>query len=117
MEQKVGIENLKRVVKGIATIANVGDAFGREKGTNRWQQLIGLGELLRQLNGIDFRKVVGEIKDLDKPERDELRTMFDSSFDLRDDQLEDVVEEGLGLLEDIASVVDRTQELIKQAKA
>jgi hypothetical protein len=113
---KLGIDNLKKVVSGIATLANVGDAFGATTGVNRWSELLGLGDLLRQLSGIDFSKVMPEFKDLDAVERAEILALFESKLDLRDDQLEAVIEKGVSILERAAGIVEDTLALIKEAK-
>lgn len=116
-EKKLGIENLKKVCSVIATLAGVGDAMGHTKGVERWNQLLGVGGAIRSLNGLDLKQVLPEIKDLDAVERAQVLELFQKELDLKDDDLEAVVEEGLGIAADLASIIERSKALYEKAKA
>lgn len=53
---------------------------------------------LKDLSGVEFSKLVPEMKDLDEAEREELAAHFSATFDIPNDTVEAVVEQGLALV-------------------
>ena len=115
-QAKLGVEDVLKVVTVIATLANVGDKFGAETGVGRWNHLMGLGPAILELNGIKFANVIPQIKDMDAAERELVRAKFAGVLDLKDDQLEAVIEDGLALVEKIAGLVGEVQGFVAKAK-
>lgn len=112
----LGIGNLTKLVALIAALANMGDKIGHETGMARWGELFGLVGAVQSINGLDFKQVMPEIKDLDQSERDQLLALFKTSFDIQDDKLEAVIEEGLGIAEDLVSIYTRSATLVASYK-
>lgn len=114
--EKLGIQNILKVVEVIASVANVGDKFGADGHTSRWNHLVGLGPAILSLNGINFKAVLPELKDLDAAEREQVRQKFAGVLDLKDDALEAVIEDGIALIEEVAATVEHVGAFVKKAK-
>ena len=114
--EKLGIDNLKIVVKLIAILANVGDKMGHEKGAARWAELLGLVTALGGITSLKWDQVVPEIKDLDDVERAALEQVFKDEFQLVDKSLEEAIEHGIVIAEKQVAVVQEAVALAKQLK-
>jgi hypothetical protein len=115
--EKLGIENLKKVVMLICALATTGDQIGHDTSSMRWGKLLGLITSVKDISGLDFKAVLPEIKDLDAAERAEILALFKHDFDLQDDKLEAAIEEGLVIAEDMVGIIDRSAKLVKTFKA
>lgn len=115
--QKLGIENLKKVIVLTTTLANTGDAVGHDTTAARWAKLLGLISAIPNAASIDFKAVMPEIKDLDEAEKAEILALFKADFDIADDKLEAAIEDGLAIVHDLVSVVERSVALVKTYKA
>jgi hypothetical protein len=117
MDQKLGIENLKKVVKLIAALAGVGDKIGHDTSVSRWGNLFELIGAVREIAGLQWSQVLPEIKDLDAVERAEIEKVFKDQFDLVDDKLEAAIEKGIAIAEKQVAVVQEASDLVKELKA
>lgn len=113
---KLGTANLKAYMFLAVELANVGDKVGRMKGMARFAPLMELYDEVLALGGAEYKQAIAELKDLDAVERTALLQDMKGKFDLVDDKLEAVVEEGLALLADGYDVVNRILDLGKKLK-
>ncbi len=115
---KLGIENLKKVLKIAAGVGSVADKIGHnaKAGVAKWMALTELFDEAMMLQGLDMKAVMPEVKDLDAAERGELYLAVKGDLDLADDQLEAAIEEGVAILVDAAAIVDRAIVLSKKFK-
>lgn len=116
MENQLGTENLKKVVFLALELGNVADRMGRSKGAARYGHLLMLMDEVTTLGSVDFKAVLPEFKDLDASEKATLLAEVKTKFDLENDALEVAIEEGLMILQDGASVVERAINLVKLLK-
>lgn len=114
--EKVGIKNLKPVVALAIEMGNVADVMGRTKGVARFMALTALMDEAMAINGVDFKAVKAEIKDLDSAEKDELNAFIAAKFDIASDKLEGIIEEAVDLAADIYDVGAKAIALVKKAK-
>lgn len=98
--QKLGIQD----IKALATAgAKMGTATGKilEDGKVDWRDTMHVPSVLgalKDLSSVDFGQVLPQAKDLDDAECAELAAHFKATFDLPDDSVEVVVEQGLELV-------------------
>lgn len=113
----LGIVNLKKFFGVLASLANLGDDVGRDTSPSRWVKLLGVITILKDVPGLDLKAVLAEIKDLDVNERQELLAEIGADLKLGDAKLESLIENGLAIVADMASVIERSGKLIKDFKA
>lgn len=115
--EKLGIENLKKAFGLLASLANLGDDVGRDTSAARWGKLLGLIPAIGQFASLDLKAAVAEFKDLDAAEKQALLVEIETDLDLGDDQLEKAIEDGLAIVVDFESVVQRSISFVKNLKA
>lgn len=110
----LGTENLKKVLAFALGLGNE-LAKGFEDGKLSLVEGMGLADNLLAIPGlISARKeILAELKDLDAAERQELFDYVKQEFDLPDDRIEAIVEEALGLVENIVAIIYTFQQLKK----
>lgn len=98
--EKLGIENLKKLLFLLVEMGNVGDWIGRhpELGVAKFSKLFDLADEAMAMTGFELESVKQEIKDLDEVERAQLLEALKVKFDIEADDLEAKIEEGLGLI-------------------
>jgi len=114
-----GIENLKKVLAAVLEVGNIGDEIGHDgasAGMARWFKLTGLFDELMALQSVEFSKIGDEVKDLDDAELAELHSFLKVKLDIKDDDLESVVEEGVAIIVDAYQIVNRSIGLVKKFK-
>lgn len=94
---EMGIDQL---VLLIGAVASFGGTMGAifEDGKINWEDSLHMTKLfghMRDFAAIDYKKAVPQAKDLDEGEIKRLGLVFDSKFDLENEDLEKKVEEGL----------------------
>lgn len=109
----LGIENLKKVLKLVCGLANVGDSIGADTSISRWSNLFKLIEPVSALGSIDWKQVTAEFKDLDSVERAALAAQLKQDFDIIDDNLEEVIESSVVIAEEFVSLFNKIKALKK----
>lgn len=115
--EKIGIDNLKKLVTFGAHLASVGDKIGHTAGIEKWMKITTLFPDFITLTSVDFKAVKAEIADLDASERLALEEAFKAEFDLVDDKLEISLEAVITLAEKQVEVIVGAIELAKSFKA
>ena len=114
---KFGIENLKALMIVILAFVNVGDKMGHENNwASRMTHLFGFFPHLLSLGSIKWEDLDEEIKDVDDVEKAELLQTMKEKFDIIDDKLEEVVEEGLEIAANIGGFVKTVKSFIEKVK-
>jgi hypothetical protein len=118
-EQKLGTEEIKKVIGVIAAGGDVIEAFVKaESVMGKISALVPLAEQFLSIISISPAMLMDQFKDLDDAEKADLHAEFKARFDLDDDALEAKVEAAVALgaeaLELIAKVVDYAKELKKK---
>lgn len=113
------MDNLKPIVLLVAELANVGDKMGRSKGAARFGHLASLYDEGIGVIGVDWTKVDDEFNEARKsPEKmAELQSVFASKFDIKDDKLELVIEEGLLLVKKDIDLVQEHIAFVQKIKS
>ncbi len=111
---KLGIVNLTAAIMLAFELGNIADQIGRKKGFARWMPVMGLADELAEMEGVTFDQVKAEFKDLDATERAQINDKIKSKFNLVDDQLEVVIEEAVGAVNDLFNIYLRIKTLIKK---
>lgn len=114
---KLGVDNVKPMLGLVIELGNVTDKMGRTQGMERYGQLMLLIDELAALGAVKIDQVIPELSDLDDVERASLMAYAKEKFDIADDKLEMVIEEGLAILVDAYSIVQRSIKLVKAAGA
>ncbi len=116
MDEKMGIEQVKKVLDVVVEAGNVAEKIAKEEGSAvaKLTHLVKLSDELIQLTGLSVAKLKDELKDLDAAEKADLLAHVKAKFDLADDALEAKIEAGLDLALEAAGVV---QKAIAFAKA
>lgn len=115
-ETKIGYDNLKKIWLMIIEIGNVADGFISDSAST-WSKISSISDLFDELTGIlscDWNKVKSELNDLDAKERAELLKIAKEKFDIDDDQVEDRIERGLDLANELYTVVNKTIDYAKE---
>lgn len=96
----VGIENLKALATGVAELSTaVGNIMKDGSiGVGDLGQVPAIFAAIRHLAAADVKAVLPEAKDLSDPERVELAAHFSAVFDLPNDTVEVIVEQGLEMV-------------------
>jgi hypothetical protein len=114
---KFGIENLKLLLSVIFSFVTTGDKMGHETSwPARMTHLFGFFPSLMILSAIKWDLLDDEVKDVDDVERVELIKFIKEKFDIVDDKLEAVLEEGLTLAANIGSMVKTVIGFIERVK-
>lgn len=98
--QMIGVENLKKLASGVALSAKAVDG-ALEDGQISFGDAKHVPDLfsgIRQLSSVDLDSVWPEVENIDDAEREDLANHFRSVFDLKSDDVELAIEEGLDLL-------------------
>lgn len=117
--EKLGIANVKILLLFALELGNVADSIGRhpEKGVARYGKLLDLMDEMMALGTMKLDQVVPEFEDLDDAEKADLMAAMKSKFDIEDDKLEGAIEDGLGIVVDAVSLVQKSISLVKSFKA
>lgn len=106
MSEKLGIEELKPVVKELLNLgeaaAALSDGIGIGDVDEGFKVLVGL---LPAISALRSGQVIPELKDLDDAEQAELLAFVDENFDLESDALESTVENILHVVIKLAAVI------------
>lgn len=117
MDEKQGIEQVKKVLDVVTEAGNVAEKVMKEEGSAvaKLTHLIKMSDELIQLTSLDAAKLKKEIKDLDAAEKEALLAHVKAKFDLADDALEAKIESGLGLAMKAAELVSEAIAFAKPA--
>ena len=117
MGNKFGIENLKKLLTVFFKFVNVGDKMGHENNWgSRMSHLFGFFPTLMTLGSIEWSLLDDEIKDVDDSERLGLTSWAKQEFDIIDDKLELLIEEGLDFAAYVGGAVVRIKAFIAKVK-
>lgn len=110
----IGIENLIKATEGCAGVVTVVDK-ALDGGLNAADipLLVPLFKSIKLLVECDFDEIRAEIDDLDEVEREKLSQVFEDAFDLRNDSIEVIVENGIQIL---LSIIEHIKGLIEFKK-
>jgi hypothetical protein len=99
MAELHGQENLKKLVMLGMELGNVIDkVVGHEEGgLGRWGALMDLADEVMALSTVEWKKLGDEYQDWSQEEKNLLMVDVKAKFDLRDDNIEEMVEKGLAL--------------------
>lgn len=115
MENKIGIDELTKVVDVLAGLGNVVgqvEKDGKIDGED-FNQLIPLGVIVGAALKISPSEGVKQAGDLDDVERAALIARFNEKFDIPQDQLESVIEQALGLTSEGYGFVTKVLAFVK----
>lgn len=117
--EKYGIENLKKAIALPIELGNIADAIGAEnsKDWKRWFKLVDILDEVVDILRVDWIVVKQELRDLDEVEKAELLKAMKDKFDIKDDNLEAIIEESMDILVKVAEIVEKAITLAKAAKA
>ena len=118
-ESKMGIENLKLVTRATARVAtSVGNALedGKLDLNDLWSEGPTLVTSLWSLKDADFSAIKDEVADFDDKEKRELADVFSIEFDIVNDSVEYIVEQGVAIVIDLLNAIKRIIEIGKLRK-
>jgi len=114
MTEAYGIHELKKVFFFAVEAGNVADKLSSVNGwISKAAAALPLTDEFIGLLSLDPKKVVLEVKDLSQSEKDELVSLVIEKYDIKDDQKEALIEEGMRL---VASMIDCAMAMSAYAK-
>jgi hypothetical protein len=116
MEEKFGIDNLKKLVTFPMELGNIAGSIieDQEKGFFKWFKIAyALPEIIKLLR-IDWAMIKDEYLDLSDVEREELKQLLKEKFGIKDDGLEEKIETSFNLLLDLEKIVRGSIELFNK---
>jgi hypothetical protein len=116
-QQKIGTDNLIKVLDLTIEIGNVADKVGHGTGMTKWAEVFQLYDEVAAMGSVDLKQVLPEFKDLDAVEKQMVYDHVKAKFDIVDDVLEAKIEECLGLAIDAVALFERASAVVKSFKA
>lgn len=110
MAGKYGIDELKKILVGVADILNVGEEFYR---TKKVLTLLKLYDTAMTLIKLNLKEVMSEIGELDADEKTALVSAFAVKLDLKNDEVEKKLESLVILIKDISDSIIEVVAFIK----
>ncbi len=105
--EKLGIEEVKAVVKGPLALAELVDALADGVGLTDIGSLIKAGASVKpMIAAIKTGKLIPELKDLDEAEKAELKKFIAENFNLKDDEIELKIELALSVVVDLTDLLN-----------
>lgn len=113
--EKLGIENLKKIVVIAGEFANATPAIAGGAGfLGKIQAASGLFDDIMSLSSIDYSMALDEIMDLSAAEAAELHKVFAVKFDIDADLVESAIEDALWMVVDLYDVVKEARVYYKK---
>lgn len=116
-QQKLGTENVEKVVMVVVEAANVADKMGHTKGPAKYSHVLSLFDEVTALGSAKISAVAAEIKDMDVVEKASILEKVKAKFDIIDDNLEAFIEKALVNAISYADAIQGSIDLIKDFKA
>lgn len=117
MPEKIGVENLKKIVLLMADVAKVSLKVAAGSGVTRWANLMLLGDDIGTLLSVQFKLLDDEWKDLSDAERGEMKLAFQEKFQCDEAKAEVLIEEAFGLLVDLGGLQQKIVSFVDKVKA
>lgn len=114
MEEKFGIENLKKI---IALPIEIGNISGKiiENQDKSWKRFLAIFDLLDEavdLLKVDWSKIKDEYMDLSDLEKADIHDYLVNRFDIANDSVESIVENSFSILFELESIIKKTIALV-----
>jgi len=120
MSGEFGTENLKKCLAVIVESGNVAGDIVAMGPSAKWYQKVALCanvlDEIFDLTKVDFKVVIPELKDIDESEKTDLIEWGKEKFDIPQDEVEAVIEEGLGILMVNINAIQKDIEFAKKIK-
>jgi hypothetical protein len=115
--EKLGVEQIIKVLDAIIEGGNVSEKVAKADSTiGKVMAVVPMADELLRLMSLSPVVLQAEWKDLDEPERTQLRAHFRAKFDIEDDELEGKVELGLELVSESVAFVEKIVEYGKSLR-
>ena len=112
------MKNLSSIVSVLAKLSSFGDRFGAQgKWAKRLAMLPELFVVLMPLGRVDFEDAKKAAKELTDAQREELTVAFGGEFELANQPLEKVIEEGIEFVQSVYAIFMNGKDLFAAAKA
>lgn len=105
------VKNLVPLIEFLMELGNVLEKVVRDK---NYGAFFNLTDELMAFQAINWSEVIPELKDIDADEKRELQKIASEKFDLRNDNIEFIIEEAVSILLSAGYLVKRCIELKKQ---
>lgn len=117
--EKLGIDQIKKVLALILELGNVGDYIGKhpELGVAKFAKLTELFDELMAMGSFSVEEFKKQYADLDEAEIAELKLFMKEKFNIEDDVLEGKIEQGLDLFAEGFEFVQKVIAFGKAMKA
>jgi len=103
------------VVKDVAEIGEVFEAISKADGyMGKIAPLLTLSDELKRMLDIDALALKEEFANMSEKDIDDLKTVFDHNFDLKNDLMEDIIEMGFDVLIELGDAVEEAIALAKK---
>lgn len=118
MEEKFGIDNLKKIIALPIELGNIADSIGAENSSNwkKWLKIIDIFDEVFDLFKVDFKAIKDEYLDLSESEKEEIKQMMKDKFKIHDEKLEFVIEKCFEMLFNLESIIKSAVQLFKDLK-
>lgn len=118
-EEKFGIDNLQLIIPFPVELGNIADKIGHanSKDWKKWFELVAILDECGDLLKVKWTEVPKEFLDLSIEEKTRIEVQIKEKFSLQDKSLEGIIEESLGIVSDMGSIVQRSITLSQKIKA
>ncbi len=118
MGEKLGVEQIEKIVVAVAEVGKVIDEMVNEQGgiAKKLAHLVELGDDVLMLAQLDVELLKKQLGDLEASERAALVELFVQKFDMQNDSVEAKVEAGLLLAAQAGELVAKVVDFAKSFK-
>ena len=115
-----GVIETGKVLELLVEIGNVSEqmVLAKKEGGDTLQvlaKLVSLGDEVYALIGMDFKQLVLELKEIDSNDMDVLKAQAIAKFDLSNEDAQELIIEGIELLDALGDVVIQIKKFVKRA--
>lgn len=116
MPEKLGVQNLLKMILLGVEVGNVADKMGRAKGMARYMYITELFDEVVAIGSVDFHEAKREAKDLDDEEKAMIQAEIAKKLDIVDDELEMIIEDALAAVQTMVSGVIKAIDIVKRSR-
>lgn len=116
-KEKLGVDEIKKVLDVVIEGGNVAEDYAKaDTVVKKVMALVPMTDELLRLISLSPVALKAQWKDLDDQEREELKEHAKAKYDLDDKNFEALVEEGLDLIDEYLTLINKTMDYSKKFK-
>ena len=113
MEEKKSLD-VQNIIPVINFIMELGNVIEKVVKTKNFASFFDLMDELIAFQAVDWSRVIPELKDISQDEKEQLKKVAFDKFDIENDRIEFIIEEGLSIILSAGYLVERCMALNKR---